>query len=154
MSELSPKDPDVAAEYSIDWYDELVDEAARDTAFEEGELARAQRETGWVYECTTPGRTSAHWPTQWARAEGQTTQDGSLVWTARHPDTAATAGIQSVSWEVPSGLTFDSQREVGAVAFVTVSGGTDGVDYDVLCRLTPTVGDVIEKTITIPVRSQ
>jgi hypothetical protein len=37
---------------------------------------------------------------------------------------------------------------------IVLSGGTDGVDYEVLCRMTPTSGNVKEKTITVKVRAQ
>jgi hypothetical protein len=150
---LDPKDPDVPATYSIDFHDAVVREARRDYDFTAAQFVRPQRGTGFYYECTTAGRTKGQYP-EWPRAAGQTVTDGSVVWTARHPSSSSIPSITSVVWTVPSGLTKDSQSEVGRVAFVTLSGGTDGVDYEILARMTPSSGNVVEQTITVPVRAQ
>jgi hypothetical protein len=152
-NDLAPKDPDVPAVYEIDWQDELVIEADRSRTFSTGDVVRAQRDTGWYYECTTAGRTSAHYP-QWPREAEVTVTDGSVTWTARHPDDASVPSVSSADWTVPAGLTLDSQQEQGMVTYITLSGGTDGVDYDVLCSMTPSSGNVIEQTIVVKVRAQ
>lgn len=149
---LDDMDPDVGATYSIEWIDELVAEARRDAAVGDGVIVQPQRGTGFLYECTTPGRTSAYYPV-WPRAEGETVSDGSVVWTARHPDDAATALVGSATWTVPAALTLVSQSESGFITSITLTGGEDGVDYELTCRMTPTVGTPIDQTIVIPVRS-
>lgn len=155
MSDLDPKDPNVPATYSIDWHDELVNQAYRERAFTSGSFVQAPRDTGFYYECTTAGRTGRNYPAQWPIAAGETVQDGSLVWTCRHPTGANVPNISSVTWTVPSGLNQDSASiEGGVIANITVSGGTDGVDYEVLCRMTPNVGAARERTITVKVRAQ
>lgn len=154
MSELDSKDPDVPATYTVDWHDELVLEALREYPFAQGAFVQAQRDTGFYYECTTAGRTGKNYPHAWPRAAGETVSDGSVVWTCRHPSTSTVALVSSVAWTVPSGLTKDSQSESGALSHIVLSGGTDGVDYEVLCRMTPTVGNVKEKTIVVKVRAQ
>ena len=151
---VAAKDPDVAAQYWIDFHDELVQEASRRTDFASGLILYYPMDTGFYYEVTTAGRTSGHYPSALPREAGQTVADGSAILTCRHPSTVTIAEVSSVVWTVPSGLTKDSQSESGTVAYITVSGGTDGVDYDVLCRMTPTAGSIIEQTITIPVRAQ
>lgn len=151
--DLDAKDPDVAATYTIDWHDELVIEAFREYAFGPGAFVQAQRDTGWYYECTTAGRTARNYP-QWPRAAGQTVNDGSVVWTARHPTGSGVPQVSSAVWTLPSGITKDSQSESGALTNIVLSGGTDGVDYEILCRMTPSAGSVIEKTITVQVRAQ
>lgn len=150
---LSPKDPNVPAQYTIDWHDELIGQPLREMAFTAGEFVQAQRDTGWYYECTTAGRTGRNYPT-WSRAEGETVNDGSLVWTARHPSSSSVPAVSSATWTLPSGITKDSQSEAGVLTHIVLSGGTDGVDYDITCRMTPTSGNVAEKTITIEVRAQ
>jgi len=152
--ELDAKDPDVPATYSIDWHDQLITPAFREYNFETGNFVQAQPDTGWYLECTTAGRTARHYPTRWPRAAGQTVQDGSVVWTCRHPSTSNVPTVQSATWTVPDGLTLDSQSETDSVTNIVLSGGIDGLDYDVLCRMTPSVGSVIEKTITVRVRAQ
>jgi hypothetical protein len=39
------------------------------------------------------------------------------------------------------------------MAFVTLSDGVDGVDYEVRCRATPSTGNEVDRTVTVPVRS-
>jgi hypothetical protein len=151
---LDAKDPDVPAEYWIDFYDRIVQEATRRTDFGVGVVLHFPRDTGWLYEVTTAGRTSAHYPIDLPRESGETLADGSAVLTCRHPSTVTIAEVSSVTWTVPDGLTLDSQREDGTIAYLTVSDGVDGVDYEILCRMTPTSGNVIEQTIVVPVRAQ
>lgn len=155
MTTLEEKDPNVAKEYFVNFQDELVQEALRDEYFEVGDILFFPRLGGaWYFEVTTAGQTDVHYPQSIPRAAGETLQDGSAVLTCRHPDDVTIAEVSSVVWTVPSGLTKDSQREFRTKAYVTVSGGTDGVDYEVLCRMTPSAGSVVEQTITIPVRAQ
>ena len=154
MSELDPKDPNVTATYTIDWHDELIIEALREHEFDNGQVVQAQRDTGFYYECTTAGRTSAYYPREWPRAAGQTVSDGSVVWTCRHPSSVTVPLVQSAAWTVPSGLTLDSQSESGTLTNAALSGGVDGVDYEVTCRMTPTVGSIVERTIVVRVRQQ
>ena len=154
MPTVREKDPDVDETYAIDWSQQLIMEALREFDFAEGVTIRAQRDTGWYYECTTAGRSGRHYPSEWPRASGETVQDGSATFTCRHPDDAEIPTVSSVTWTLPDGLTKESQSEQGRLAIITVSDGEDGVDYDVLCRMTPSVGNVMEQTITIPVRAQ
>lgn len=153
MTTLDSKDPDVAAQYTIDWHDALIGQPLRAMPFAAGAFVQAQSDTGWYYECTTAGRTGAHYPS-WPRAAGETVQDGSVVWTARHPSSSSVPAVASAAWSVPSGITKDSQSESGVLTHIVLSGGTDGEDYEITCRMTPTVGNPIEQTITVPVRSQ
>jgi hypothetical protein len=76
------------------------------------------------------------------------------VLTCKAPSEVSIASISTAAWTLPSGITNASQRTGGLSAFITLSGGTDGVDYDITCRLTPSVGNPIDKTITIQVRAQ
>lgn len=150
---LDPKDPDISQTYSINWHDQLVNEALRDQDFVLNAFVRPQRGTGFYYEATTAGRSSRYYPV-WPRAAGETVNDGSVVWTARHPDDASLTSVASADWTVPSGITEVSASESGFLTSITLSGGTDGVDYDILCRMTDSQGNVHEQTITVPVRAQ
>lgn len=153
MSELDPKDPDVEQEYAIDFSHVLVPFAPRSTDIGAGRVVRARRDTGWYYECTTPGRTSAEYPRMWPRESGATIQDGSVIWTARRPADVTVPTVQSAQWTVPAPLSEVSTSESGFLALIVVSGGVDGEDYALTCRMTPTTGKVIEQTITVPVRA-
>lgn len=86
--------------------------------------------------------------------DGSSSDDGEL-----QGETIATA-----TWTVPTGITKDSSNtdavtiqgvsySANTVATVWLSGGTHNTDYDILCRIT-TATRTLDKTITIPVRSQ
>lgn len=153
MPTLDAKDPDTDAQYAIDWYDQLVLIAEREAAYDEGEIVQFDPDSGWVYECTTPGRTGSRSPRTPPRADGLTLVDGSVVWTCRHPSDVTVPVVGSAEWNVPDGISLVNQSELGAVTSVLLTGGTDGEDYDITCRMTPTIGEALEQTITIPVRS-
>jgi hypothetical protein len=150
---LAQKDPDVIATYSIDWEDELVAEADRDQVFSVSDIARPNLATGFYLQCTTAGRTGDHYPT-WPRADGETVWDGSVLWTTRHPNSVSVPSVSSATWSVPTGIVQDSISNVGFVSSITLSGGTDGVDYELTCRMTPSSGPVVEQSIIVPVRHQ
>ena len=154
MNELQPKDPDVATTYSIDFGDQLVLDAQRRTAYIVGAVVKAPRDTGFYYECTEAGRTARFNPTSWPRAGGESIQDGEVVWTAVRSDNASVPTIDSAVWTVPTGITKDSQSEDDSLAHIVLSGGTADNDYELTCRMTPTSGNPIDVTITVPVRQQ
>ncbi len=151
---LAAKDPDVATEYAIDFEDALVSPLERDTYYGLNAIVRPVPGNGWYYVVTDAGRTGQFWPSRLPRAADETVQDGSAALTAKHPSSVTLPSIQSATWTVPSDLTIESQAETGFVAKITLSGGTGGEDYDLVCRMTATSGLVREQTITVPVRSQ
>lgn len=64
--------------------------------------------------------------------------------------------ITNVTWTVPSGLTQEAVDQTGNVTTIFVSGGTAGVDYTVLVKVTTdnaTQARVLEKAIVVRVRS-
>jgi len=149
----APKDPNVAITYSIDWSSRLVPELARKTEYELGEIVRPPRFEGFYLECTLAGW-SSQYHRELPRVAGQTAEDGSVQWTVRHPASVTVPTVQSAVWTVPTGITLDSQSEDGHETFVTLSGGTDGQDYELVCRMTPTAGNPVDQTIIVPVRQQ
>jgi hypothetical protein len=62
--------------------------------------------------------------------------------------------IASVAWVVPAGITQASAANTTTTATIWLSGGTDGVDYDVTCRVTTSGGRVDDRTIRIRVSQQ
>lgn len=151
---LTPKDPDVFATYTIDWRDVLFTVAPRNAHIDANTIVIAQRDTGFFYEATAAGRTAQNYPRRWPRASNVMVDDGSVLWMTRHPDDVTENAIASAVWDVPSGITLVSQDESGTLASIVLSGGTDGVDYELTCRMTATGGAVEDKTIIIQVRSQ
>jgi len=150
---LAIKDPQAAITYSINWRKALVNEAVRETEFAADAVVQPQRTTGFYYKCTVAGMTALRYP-NWGRAENEQFNDGSVTWLTIRPEDAAVPTIQSAVWTVPAGLVKDAQTEDDTHAHVTLSGGVHGVDYMVLCRITPTAGNPIERTITVKVRNQ
>jgi hypothetical protein len=74
------------------------------------------------------------------------------TWLTNEGDTAA-----SVQWITPAGIVRENNPApslTGGKATAWWSGGTDGVDYPITCRLTTTAGRVIDRTLTIKVRSR
>jgi hypothetical protein len=153
MTTLAPKDPDTDIEYAIDARRLVYAEMRRDWPYEAGAITKAPRHTGYYYEATTAGETKHNWPTL-PRAALETVSDGSVVWTARHPDDSALASVASVAWSVDDGISVVAERFESGIIYPTLSGGTDGVDYDLTARITWSTGQVEDVTVTIPVRSQ
>lgn len=151
---LDAKDPDEPTEYGIDFHDELVTEALPRTNYALNEVLFFAQDTGFYYVVTTAGRTSRNYPERLPRDSGETVDFGSCVLTCKLPSEVSLASISSAAWDVPSGITNASQRTSGLSAFITLTGGEDGADYDITCTLTPSVGNPIDKTITVQVRSQ
>ncbi len=150
---VEEKDPDANKEYWIDFEDAFVQQEVRGLYFPLGSVLKYPR-AGWYYEVTTPGQLGTNYPAEMPREAGLTVTDGSAVLTCRHPDDVSLGSISSVTWTPASGLTEASSRTSRFLAFVTLSGGDDGTDYDVLCRMVPSIGNAVEKTFTVPVRAQ
>ena len=62
--------------------------------------------------------------------------------------------LASAVWTAPTGMSKVSESNTTTVATVKVSGGTDGVDYLWLCRVTTAGGLTDDRTILIQVRHQ
>lgn len=154
MSELAPKDPDVPAVYSLDFHDEIVLEALPRTLYMAAQILFFAQDTGYYYEVTTAGKTGLSYPRNLPRSSGQTVRYGSCVLTARHPSEVSLASIGSALWIVPTGIVSAVESTSGTIASIKLTGGTDGEDYEITCRMTPSVGDPIDKTITVEVRAQ
>lgn len=74
------------------------------------------------------------------------------AWLAAENDTIAT-----VEWEVPAGITQETDpapSNTDTTATVWLSGGTDGQNYLVTCRITTAAGRVDDRTMRISVRSR
>lgn len=153
--ELDAKDPDVEAAYAIDWHDLLVLAAERRLDVTVGQFLRYPHiDTGFYYEVTQAGRLAQFYPPRLPRASGQALADGSAVLETQSPEDSTLTAISSADWTLPPGITEVSQQIAGFRTIIRISGGVDGVDYDLTCRITPSSGDELEQTITIPVRSQ
>jgi hypothetical protein len=75
------------------------------------------------------------------------------------------ATIATANWTLPAGITEDSSNTgavtiagityaANTVATIWLSGGTDGENYILLCRITTSDGRTLDKSIEIPVRSE
>ena len=74
------------------------------------------------------------------------------------------ATISTYTVTVASGLTKDSDNKaavtihgvsyaISTVVTVWLSVGTDGTDYDILCRIVTSDSRTLDKTMTVPVRA-
>ena len=60
--------------------------------------------------------------------------------------------IDTSTWTVPSGITKDKDSKTKTTATIWVSGGTDGVTYDLVNHIVTTDGREDDRTITIIVK--
>lgn len=152
MNTLDPKAPNTPTEYAIDVRRTAYTPMRRDWPYQLGAVVRAPLHTGFYYQCTSPGETGAYAP-RLPRAEGETVQDGSVEWTARHPSGASLPAVSSVDWIIdPAGeLTVPNTRIDGGILYPTFSGGVAGQSYEVTARVTWSNGQVEDVTVIIPV---
>lgn len=71
------------ADYWFNWEYELAHYWRGAAEFQAGQYVLPEIDTGFEYECTTPGRTAAVAPRIWPSKTGETVEDGTVVWTAR-----------------------------------------------------------------------
>jgi hypothetical protein len=75
------------------------------------------------------------------------------------------ATIATATWTAPTGITKVSSNQnavsIGGVSYaantvctIWLSGGTNRVDYALVCRITTSDGRTLDKSIVVPVRSQ
>ena len=57
--------------------------------------------------------------------------------------------IGSATWEVPAGLVSEAEANTTKTATIWLSGGTVGVRYSVVCRITTAGGRIDDRTITV-----
>ena len=62
--------------------------------------------------------------------------------------------IAASSWTVPAGLTQVSSSFTTKIATVVISGGVAGQSYDIVNRITTTLGYIDERTLTIQVSNK
>jgi hypothetical protein len=62
--------------------------------------------------------------------------------------------IASVAWVAPDGITPSDPSNTTTAATIWLSGGVEGKDYDVTCRVTTAAGRVVDRTIRIRVSQQ
>ena len=59
--------------------------------------------------------------------------------------------IDSVEWITPDGITADATSNTTTAATAWLSGGTLGIRYDVVCRITTVAGRVDDRTVRVAV---
>jgi hypothetical protein len=85
---------------------------------------------------------------------GSATDDGELQGaTISSYTVTAAAGITKVSDNKLAVTIHGVAYAINTVVTVWLSGGTDGVDYQILCRVVTSDGRTLDKTMVIPVRA-
>ena len=77
-----------------------------------------------------------------------------LTYQANWATWLSTDTIASVTWTVATGITNVATSNTTTTATIKLSGGTDGADYSVACKIVTAAGLTCERTITIHVRQQ
>lgn len=62
--------------------------------------------------------------------------------------------ILTSTWDVPEGITKDSDSKTDTIATVWLSGGTTGETYELVNHITTSGARTVERTITIHVRER
>lgn len=73
----------------------------------------------------------------------------SVDWTAF----IGAAAISTTAWSVANGLTLGTTGSSGNVRSALVSGGQEGCDYLVTCRVTLNTAEVKDETVLVKVRT-
>ncbi len=154
---LEAKDPDADKRYALDVRLFAYEEMRRDWNYSAGKVVRAPWHTGFYYQCTQAGETKRGWPPL-PREDGLTVDDGSVEWTARAPGSASLPAIQGVTWIIEPAtavpLSVASHVIDGGIVYPVLSGGEDGMTYELTAQLSWTTGQRDDLTVEIPVASQ
>ena len=62
--------------------------------------------------------------------------------------------VATVAWTVPTGLTKTSETNTTTAATVWLEGGTAGVDYRIVCRITTAAGRIADRSFVVRVVEQ
>lgn len=62
--------------------------------------------------------------------------------------------IADAEWTAPSGVTVERSENTTTTATVWISGGTAGVTYPMVCKITTAAGRVCERTIKLKVKER
>lgn len=92
-------------------------------------------------------------------------EDGTNTGGATDTGVLQGATIASYTVTAASGITKDSDNKaavtihgvsyaISTVVTVWLSGGTDNTDYDILCRIVTSDSRTLDKTMSVPVRTQ
>lgn len=101
-------------------------------------------------------------PIQLFTKDPDATETFGIDWT-RFPGSSSPVGsgylgaetISAASWPgVPAGITEVSHSNTTTTTQITLSGGTDNTDYDLVCRITTSGSRITDRTIRIQVRQQ
>jgi len=117
------KDPDAVLEYSIGWG---APPWTTTTQYNRRNVVWNPADGLW-YDCIVP------------HVAGATLEDDSDNWEERDEDLwldgITDEQINSATWNVPTGITKDSDSDDGYVATVWLSGGTPGESYEITCHI-------------------
>ena len=128
------KDPAEAVIKFLDWFNLCANFWRPNEQYTTNEFVRPPKATGYSYQATTGGTSSATQP-KWPITG--TVADGSVIWTTNAASTNGLAAISAPSASAPTGITAGSLAVVETTKLqVTYSGGTDGQDYDVAFTVT------------------
>lgn len=119
-----------------------------------GDVARSLLPNGFAHRALTDG-TSQNREPQWVRQQGGITPDGSVSWETIAAGNngvdiiVAASATPAAGITVPIPVTWD-----GALAKVTVEGGSVGADYPLECQVTTQRGAILVGILEVQVRKR
>lgn len=152
------KHPSAGLIYAVDFEPELARRWSPYTDFVDNVRIRvfvAGKCSGWEMEATSGGRTGGRMPS-FPTVEGETVEDGGIVWTAREISTASLERTLNgvPAWSADAALTITSQAVSanGIQGLARIAGGIDGTDYAVTVTASTNDGEDLVKVVILPVR--
>jgi hypothetical protein len=153
------KDPLAGLDYAVNFESECARRWSKRTDFTNGTRIRVYAEgskgaaAGFDMVAQNTGRTGSKEPT-FPSVIGDSVTDGSIVWTCAALSTGSLRATISgtPTWTADTGVTVSSQALDGLKATALISGGTDGVDYQVIVQAVLSNGATPVQVCSLPVR--
>lgn len=145
----------VAETFGIDWQPFLVSVWKPDRRYVAGDIIRLPVGNGYFYTAAivaaAPYGMSGKLLPDFLAGNGETTDDGSIIWTAGVPGALAVPAISVSAWTLDAGVVEDSADIAGFDATVTVSGGSVGEQYRMTNRITKSNGGQEETSLVLEI---
>lgn len=136
--------------FEIDWRLFIVQKWRPDTDYSVNQIVVPPVGNGHLYVATTAGTSSMLLP-RFTPGVDELVDDGTIVWTAKHPSTESLVAISQSDWTLDAGVVQDSKAITGFITSVTASGGENGKQYRLTNRITKSDGEPEELSLILQI---
>lgn len=135
------KDADVDESFENDWSSVIINQWRPDYKWPAGSIVRPPVGNGFVYVNETgEARRCGLLVPDFVPGVGETTQDGSVIWTAREEDDVGIEAISASVFTLDAGISEVASAIDGLLTTITISGGVAGEQYRVRNVITLSTG--------------